>query len=106
MSVDCRAVSGFGIELTGEIVEKMISAGILTKDAQEQCFEEYFEDTVFGYGEAGSRYSGNIRRYIFVVGDTIQKLATNERAFVHALEKIGVSIKRDDIKEICDVLWY
>ena len=106
MGVDCSAVAGFGIELTGAIVEKMIAAGMFTEEAWEDDEDACLDESGFSHGEAGSHYSGDITRYLFVSGDTIQKLAANENKFIEALAKIGVEIKSEDIVEVCDVLWW
>lgn len=106
MGVDCSAVAGFGIELTNEIVEKMITAGIFTADEWDDDKDGCLDASAFSYGEIGSKYSGHIKRYLFVTGDTIKKLSDNEPVFIAELGKIGVAITSDDIEWIESVLWW
>lgn len=105
MGVDCSATSGFGIEVTEEIVDKMIENGVFTLAEWVTDKDECLGKAGFLHGAAGSYYTGEITYYLFVHGDTIPELFKGANEFISELAEIGIGITIDDIKEVCEVLW-
>ncbi len=106
MGVDCRSVSGYGIKLTEEIINKMISSGIFTKEEWEYDRESCLEKAPFSYDEAGSRYSGNVYYYLLVQGANYLQLSERVDRFIFELNKIGIHLEKKDIVKISDTLWW
>jgi len=105
MSVDCSATSGFGIEVTEEIVDKMIEHGVFTLAEWVTDKEYCLDEANFLHGASGSYYTGEIKHYIFVHGDTIPELFEGAKKFIKKLSSMGIEITIDDIREVCEVLW-
>lgn len=105
MGVDCDSVSGFGIRLTDEIVQKMIDSGLFTREEWEEDPQHYLNKTPFHYEVAGSYYTGDVYYYLFASGDTIPALLRGANKLIMDLEDIGVTLQIEDIKHISDTLW-
>lgn len=105
MGVDCSAVSGYGIEVTEEIADKMISSGVFTREQWENDNSDCLSKCKICYGESGSYYAGETTLYLFASGDTIPKLYEGAKEFISKLSEIGIELTIDDIKEVSDVLW-
>lgn len=105
MGVDCDSVSGFGIRLTNEIVQKMIASGLFTQEEWNDDPSYCLDKTTFYHETAGSYYTGNVYYYLFALGDTIPELLRGVNKLIIQLDDIGVDIEIDDIKHISDTLW-
>ncbi len=106
MGVDCSAVSGYGIELTEDVLDKLIAAGLFTRDEWGGAKEGCLYRAGFSSGIAGSYYTGDTIVYLLVDIVPITELVAAEMRFIATLESIGVTISIDDIEEISEVLWW
>lgn len=105
MGVDCDAVSGYGIEVTEEVADKLIASGRFTREAWDDDNVACLAGLGFSYGESGSYYTGETTLYLFASGDTLPALIEGGKELVSKLADIDILITLDDIKEISEVLW-
>lgn len=105
MGVDCDAVSGYGIEVTEEVADKLIASGRFTRENWEEDKDSCLSELGFSYGKSGSYYTGETTLYLFASGDTLPALMEGGKELVSKLADIGILITLDDIKEVSEVLW-
>lgn len=105
MSVDCNAVSGYGIYIEKDHLKKIIN---YTAEDEEYNFLEVAEFGLEKYKcveclEYGSKYSDDddALRYVLVATDPINNL----EGFLSDLEQLGIHKSKKDIQHIQEVLW-
>jgi hypothetical protein len=108
MGVDYDGVGGIGIEVTDELVEKLIESGAFSQDEWEDDYYGTLEEVAAGQpcyvAEAGSRcYGGERRLYLMVPGSSLQEVMDNETPFIAMLHNLGVMVGRQDLKVISDL---
>ena len=102
MGVDFDGVGGVGILFTDEMMDKAIAKGKFTREEWEDDPCGCIETLEMLYATAGSAYTGNEWRYLFVSGETLPEVNDRAPAFISALADIGIEIGLEDLKIISD----
>lgn len=106
MGIDHRGVGGIGIRVTEEHIRLAIAAELFTEDEWENdpgtCLDTFGLD----YEEAGSAYSGDLRYYFLVSGETYREIGYGSIVFLATLNKLGLHLTLDDLVVVSDYLVY
>lgn len=107
MGISYGSVGGIGIELTEEIVQKLITANIFTEEEWE---DDYYECLVCVEEKLGisSDTSGNfysdadITHYLLVSGGNLKEIILNSSMFLTKLHCVGIKLSVEDLIVISD----
>lgn len=106
MGISYDGVGGIGIELTEEIIQKLIAANIFTEEEWEDdyytCLDTIGDTWGVLFGTGGSHYSGDLNHYIFVDGSNLKEIMENYPNFLEKLKNVGVELSIEDLKLISD----
>ena len=109
MGVDASAIGGIGYEFPiCTNFDFYLNLGFIKEEDEDKFndygiedWEEFLQEIVgesvsfqstYGYDES--------ELYAFVTGDTIDEIYNNVDGFISGLKKIGLEVKRDEIKTI------
>lgn len=106
MGVDHDGVGGIGIEVTDEVISKLIKlkrVEKLWKDNPYECLEELR----IPFSEGGEAcYGGEARFYWLVAGNNLEEINKNSVDFINKLKELGYTISIKDLKVIQDIhMW-
>lgn len=104
MGVAYQAIGGIGIEITDEMINKMIDLGMFAKTEWNEDPDGCLSEIGLLCANAGSYYSGNVYWYWLVAGDTLTEVNDNSNDFLHKLNQIGFKKNVSDLKVIQDLL--
>lgn len=101
--MDSQGISGVGILLTKEMIEKAIEKGLFTEEewADEDNRDECVSRTGVPYVSAGIE-DYKLRYYLLVRGDTLGEILNNSNSFLKQVRWLGVNISKEDLLIIDD----
>lgn len=102
MTVEYNPVTGLGIAITEEIVEKLLFCGIFTEDEWNNA-DECLDKIGILYAQAGNALIGDERFYWIIPGTKLNDIIINTSKFIEDLNKIGIIITTDDVILIEDI---
>jgi len=103
MFFDYSPVGGVGIQLTKEMVERLISNGKFSEDDWEDDPDGCIDELGMSYQTAGNSYSDETYHYLLVEGSTLMEINENVDDFVSELSKNGITISKEEIHVIRDL---
>ena len=117
MGIDYSPVGGIGIEIDEEMrsliefkyyvntygIGKIEDLEDL-EEYEELDFQEILEECFLPYSMAGCSYSGNHCYYLMVKGETLLEIENNYQEFIDSLKEYGISIIKEDLMVVSDLL--
>jgi hypothetical protein len=106
MGVDHDGVGGIGIRFTDLMKESCVSLGIFTEEEWEAVWFECMDKIGISWTEAGSYSYGGEKRIYFIISGckTLGDVVNKADSFCGELAKIGIIIKKEELKIIEDIL--
>lgn len=105
MGVDYDAVCGIGVEITTEIVERMIWDKKFTQADWDDSCSACLDTVGIPYHTAGDGcYGGTDRYYWTVEGSNLQELNDNACAFINKVSRYCGPLTLADLRLITDIL--
>lgn len=108
MGVDYDGVGGIGVEVTKDMIEKLIEKEVFTEEEWSDDSYSCLERIGLPYAKAGdSAYGGEARFYLLVNGSNLKEILSHEFYFIKRLEKLlGIFLSSEDLIVIEDILVY
>lgn len=104
MSVNYDGAGGIGIEVDEARLSMLIENGAFTMEDWDYSKVNCMEKIGIEYSVAGNCYTGDLRYYLLINGNTLVDILKNEHLFVEKLKAKGISVERKDLIVISDAL--
>lgn len=101
MGVDYTNVSGVGIILTDEMVDKFIEHGGFTREEYEE--DDVWELEQLGFKVQQGNWTGDELIYLTVEGKTFVEVTNHVSNFIQKLQSYEIRIDREDLLVLNDI---